>query len=768
MKRIIISLAAVLFLTTGFAQVPGTLSYQGILVTSAGAPVADGDHTVSFKFYTVATGGTAVFTRGPFTVVTYKGMFTFVLGTTSPTGNDPLPVLATDPNYIGGSQYYVELFADNVTLSPRVQLSSVPYAFAAHNATTMSASGLTGSISTPGKVSGDAITSGTIGGTTAINTSGNITTSGTGTLTVGGTSTLIGAIGLGATPDFGTAGKVLTSQGVGAAPIWSTVSGVSGWGLSGNSGTVDGTNFIGTTDNVPLNFKVNNLKAGRIDITLSNTFYGLQSGNANTTGINNTASGKEALFANTTGNYNAANGSLALYSNTIGIGNTANGYAALNFNTTGNYNAANGSGALNSNTTGSYNAANGNFALNSNTIGSNNTANGYGALTFNVAGSNGTAIGTNAMQYANSQAGAFTNTNVAVGFEALMGSTTALANTGNGNVAIGYTSLRNNIAGNDNTAVGNLALRNNTNGNGNSAFGKSALTNNTIGSSNIATGENSLNSNTAGFQNVAYGNNTLSTNTTGSNNTAIGYSADVTSGTLTKATAIGYNAKVATSSSLVLGGTGADVVKVGIGTTSPSVTLDVVGTDAAKLPIGTTAQRPSSPAAGMMRYNSTENTMEYYNGTNWYFVTPKIAFVKDSRGSGTDGGASIAGYQTRTFDNAVVGALAVVSVAPPQFTLGSGEYIIEASAPAFQTGYHKIRLYNITSSIETMTGTSERASSTDQTITRSHLITQFTLTSSTSFEIQHYCNLAATEGLGQAVGAGSSEVYTQIKITKLR
>ncbi len=113
MKRVIISIAAVLFLSTGFAQIPGTLSYQGILVTGAGAPVTDGAHTVSFKFYTVAAGGTAVFTRGPFTVVTYKGMFTFVLGTTTPTGNDPLPVLATDPNYIGGSQYYVELFADN-------------------------------------------------------------------------------------------------------------------------------------------------------------------------------------------------------------------------------------------------------------------------------------------------------------------------------------------------------------------------------------------------------------------------------------------------------------------------------------------------------------------------------------------------------------------------------------------------------------------------------------------------------------------------------
>ncbi|NSW46415.1 MAG: hypothetical protein HPY79_11435, partial [Bacteroidales bacterium] len=36
------------------------------------------------------------------------------------------------------------------------------------------------------------------------------------------------------------------------------------WMLLGNSGTVDGTNFIGTIDNVPINLRVNNNKAGRI------------------------------------------------------------------------------------------------------------------------------------------------------------------------------------------------------------------------------------------------------------------------------------------------------------------------------------------------------------------------------------------------------------------------------------------------------------------------------------------------------------------------
>lgn len=38
------------------------------------------------------------------------------------------------------------------------------------------------------------------------------------------------------------------------------------------------------------------------------------------------------------------------------------------------------------------------------------------------------------------------------------------------------------------------------------------------------------------------------------------------------------------------------------------------------LPSGTTAQRPGSPAAGMMRYNSSLGAVEYYNGTTWRYI----------------------------------------------------------------------------------------------------------------------------------------------------
>ena len=58
---------------------------------------------------------------------------------------------------------------------------------------------------------------------------------------------------------------------------------------------------------------------------------------------------------------------------------------------------------------------------------------------------------------------------------------------------------------------------------------------------------------------------------------------------------------------------------VGIGTTSPSVILDINNTGAIKIPVGTDAQRPASPATGMLRVNTTASPakLEYYNGSSW-------------------------------------------------------------------------------------------------------------------------------------------------------
>ena len=113
--------------------------------------------------------------------------------------------------------------------------------------------------------------------------------------------------------------------------IWDALdSGTGDWNTSGNAGTVDGTNFLGTTDDVPLNFRVNNTQVGRIDNSLANIFFGYRAGSANTTGNYNTAYGSNALFSNTTGTNNVANGMYAFSVNTTGSNNTAIGSEAGN------------------------------------------------------------------------------------------------------------------------------------------------------------------------------------------------------------------------------------------------------------------------------------------------------------------------------------------------------------------------------------------------------------------------------------------------------
>jgi len=57
--------------------------------------------------------------------------------------------------------------------------------------------------------------------------------------------------------------------------------------------------------------------------------------------------------------------------------------------------------------------------------------------------------------------------------------------------------------------------------------------------------------------------------------------------------------------------------KIGVNDATPSVSLDLASnTDAVSLPTGTTAQRPSGTDA-YIRKNSTNNALEFYNGTNW-------------------------------------------------------------------------------------------------------------------------------------------------------
>lgn len=237
-----------------------------------------------------------------------------------------------------------------------------------------------------------------------------------------------------------SSGQVLKWNGTAWAPATDNT-GTASWNLSGNAATT--TDFIGTTNNQPLVFKMNNQKAGLINSSYYNTAFGYQSLNATTTGSDNTAIGYRALQSNTTaqgntavganalktnttGAWNTATGFDALYSNTTGGDNVANGFHALYHNTTGGSNTAIGQQALAVNTTGSYNTASGKYALDHNTTGDYNVASGYQALFNNTYGSGAVAVGANALHDA-----------TAPGNSVAVGRNAGYNNTGSGNTNIG-------------------------------------------------------------------------------------------------------------------------------------------------------------------------------------------------------------------------------------------------------------------------------------------------------------------------------------------
>ena len=153
-----------------------------------------------------------------------------------------------------------------------------------------------------------------------------------------------------------------------------------------------------------------------------------------------------------------------------------------------------------------------------------------------------------------------------------------LTMTGTGqNIGIGEGTLMNTTSGYRNTAVGYQSLLNTTSGYRNTAVGYQSLLSNTTGSYNTASGYRSLYSNTTGIRNTTSGYNAGRVITTGSANTFLGYNAGNTGTTATVAssTAIGYEAQVATSSSIILGGTGVFNTWVGTGTTSPSAKFSI-------------------------------------------------------------------------------------------------------------------------------------------------------------------------------------------------
>jgi hypothetical protein len=233
----------------------------------------------------------------------------------------------------------------------------------------------------------------------------------------------------------------------------------------------------------------------------------------------------------------------------------------------------------------------------------------------------------------------------------------------------------------------NAGINLNGNGNANSFFGFGVGLAETNGTNNCGFGayslysQNGANGNTAvgylsgeilatGNSNTLIGYKAGGTQTSYSECTFLGYQADASTGSLSNATAIGYNASVGQSNSLILGHS----VNVGIGTSTPNTSsiLELASTTGALLipRMTTTQQNALTAAAGMILYDTTSSTLNFYNGA-WVSISTSTGTVTSV--SGTSGQIDVATGTTTpviSIDSGYVGQTSITTLG----TIGTGTW----------------------------------------------------------------------------------------------
>jgi hypothetical protein len=223
-----------------WAWLPANAGPLGTAFTYSGRLIyqnqpANGTFDLQVKLFDALTAGTQV---GPILSLSGLSMDNGVFVTTMDFGS----------GVFGGSAYWLEIAARPggngpfTILSPRQPVNPAPYALYTPNAGTAStaSAAAANSVSTA-SVQNNAITASKIAPGQVVTSLNGLTDN----------VSLQAGANLVITPN----GNVLTLD----------AAGTSGWSLTGNAGLTPGVNFVGTTDAEPLEFKVHNIRALRLE-----------------------------------------------------------------------------------------------------------------------------------------------------------------------------------------------------------------------------------------------------------------------------------------------------------------------------------------------------------------------------------------------------------------------------------------------------------------------------------------------------------------------
>ena len=149
----------------------------------------------------------------------------------------------------------------------------------------------------------------------------------------------------------------------------------------------------------------------------------------------------------------------------------------------------------------------------------------------------------------------------------------------------------------------------------------------------------------------------------------------------------------------------------------------------------------------------------------------QLFHVRDEKSSGTAGGTSSTGTNTRVINTIKTNEITGASLSSNQITLPSGTYYLDASTVGLNHDRQRLYLYNTSdSSVEVIGQVSYcNAGASDQNIVQ--VRGRFTISAQKVFEIRHWVQ-SGTSGNGLGVDDGnqsslSPEVYTDVTIWKV-
>lgn len=310
-------------LSTSDAQVPRTISFQGILTDANGVFVADGAHALRLAIYDTQTGGTALHVETQ-NVTVVKGVFNAIIGASGGISTS----LSFD------RAYFLGVSVDGgAELEPRTPLTAAPYAIRAELAALADSAANAARAAVADVANG--VSSTASGVVTSLNgRTGAVSIAGSGgtSVSVSGDSVIIGAsAGGGLSLPFAGSSSVggdafaITNAGLGTAGLFTVTNGGSsnsalvaahlglGSAIFGRVGTGTG----GTLTSVPAIRGENS--AGTGVAGLSTTGTGVFASATTGTGLSATSMSR-AIYATATGTTTTAYGVYAQSTSPGGVG----------------------------------------------------------------------------------------------------------------------------------------------------------------------------------------------------------------------------------------------------------------------------------------------------------------------------------------------------------------------------------------------------------------------------------------------------------------